>query len=275
MPFESTQYLGEVLGEPASQMRNPVNADYRCPFINGTCTKRSSTLKDSPMPVCSIFKKPNRKEKGGAPQIICVCPKRLFEAPIFEDIIKHCWPEDPNREHRVAYEIRIPKIGMVDCVIAEMDAQKNIKQFLSVEFQTIDITGSYFDAYDSHINSLVMEKAPTYNFNWMNVYKRYISQLITKGFAHSQWGTKIVAVMQDVLVERLWEIGNFKELPLDKSNIVFMSYKMVESSTEPGRFNLQLVRPIGTDHMFLMQGPLYKKLPIKEEFLKRVMGRLV
>lgn len=272
MPYESVDYLGEVLGEPASQMRNPVNAGYQCPFVNRECTKRSHYV-DGPFPVCSVFTKGKKakKSKPAVPkEIVCVCPNRLFQADVFNDIVQHCWPGDPPQNYNVAKEVNVPNMGKIDCVLTEPGENGSIKSFVSVELQAVDITGSYSSAYNSHINSLVMEKSPTYNFNWMNVYKRYITQLIHKGFAHHHWGTRIVAVMQDKLVDRLWGIGNFQESAIKDSNIVFMSYKMTENPQEPGRFNLELIRPIGTNHMSLMNSVLYKKSPSKEEFLKMV-----
>ncbi len=40
MPIDPTSIIIEILGEPSAEMRNPVNADYECPFINSRCVKR-------------------------------------------------------------------------------------------------------------------------------------------------------------------------------------------------------------------------------------------
>jgi hypothetical protein len=273
LQFDPADYLIEVLGEPAREMRNPVNAGYHCPFINSECTKRSHLI-NGPFPVCSIARwilsGKNRHNEGP----ICICPNRLYQADIFKDVIKHCWPGEKPKKYKVAYEVSLSSLGKIDCVLAEINSHNKIGQFVSVELQTVDITGTYFPAYDAFINSRMLDSQPKYNFNWRNVYKRYIMQLIFKGFSHHHWNTRIVAVMQDVLVNRLWEIGNFAESPIEKSNIVFLSYKMAPSSSEPGRFDLKLVRPIGTRHMDLMNGILYAEAPSKEAFLKKVIQRL-
>jgi hypothetical protein len=273
LPFNPTDYLVELLGEPAKEMRNPVNAGYHCPFINSECTKRSHLL-EGPFPVCSVARwtqsGKNRRNEGP----ICICPNRLYQAEIFSDVIKHCWPGKNPKDYQVAYEVSLSSLGKIDCVLAETDSENKVSQFVSIELQTVDITGTYFPAYDAFINSRMLDSPPKYNFNWRNVYKRYIMQLIFKGFSHHHWNSRIVAVMQDVLINRLWEIGNFAESPIEKSNIVFLSYKMVPSSSEPGRYNLELVRPIGTRHMDLMNGILYAEAPSKEAFLKKVIQRL-
>lgn len=273
MPFDPSDFLVEILGEPSSIMRNPVNAGYQCPFMNSECSKRSHLL-TGPFPVCSIaqwtLSGKNRKNNGP----ICICPNRLYQADIFKDVIEHCWPGEKPTNPKVAYEVSLASLGKIDCVIADVDEQNKVGQFVSVELQAVDITGSYFPAYDALLSSQELAAPPKYNFNWRNVYKRYIMQLIFKGLSHHHWNTKIVAVMQDVLVKRLWEIGNFTDYPIDKSNIVFLSYKMVPDSSNPTRYTLKLERPIGTRHMDLMNGIIYAAAPSKADFLKKVTQRL-
>src|SRR3546814_6532464 len=87
--------------------------------------------------------------------------------------------------------------GNVDFVIADVKSDKEIDQFLSVELQAIDITGSVFPAYQALRAGEDLEKKPTYGFNWDNVYKRYITQLIRKGYFHHHWKSKIVAVIPE------------------------------------------------------------------------------
>lgn len=273
MPVDPSEYIGEILGEPASLMPNPVNAEYRCPFINSECTKRSH-LVDGPYPVCSIWHWQGRGKARHAADLICVCPNRLYQAPIIDDIMANCWPGEPSNDIRMAYEVKMSNLGKVDAVLADFDDDENVRQFVSVEFQTVDITGSYFPAYISLINAEQLDAPPKYNFNWRNVYKRYIMQLIFKGFYHHHWNTRLVAVMQDKLVDRLWETGNFQESPIDQSNIVFLSYSMVPNEDKPGYYHLVLDRPIGTRHMDLMQGILYQQAPSRESFIQKIIERL-
>ena len=66
MPVDPITIIGEILGEPAESMRNPVNAGYLCPYINSVCTK-SGHHSEGPYPVCSIW----RGEKK--PRLVSVC----------------------------------------------------------------------------------------------------------------------------------------------------------------------------------------------------------
>ena len=81
--------------------------------------------------------------------------------------------------------------GNVDFVIADVGENDEIGQFLSVELQAMDITGTVMDAYQALRAGEIMERKKPYGLNWSNVYKRYITQLIRKGYFHHHWGTKI------------------------------------------------------------------------------------
>ena len=117
-----------------------------------------------------------------------------------------------------------------------------------------------------------MDKRPTYNFNYKNVQKRFITQLIDKGFYHHHWGTKIIAVVQDVIFENLMERIDFPEVNIDKSNVIFMRYGMVRVDTPEGeRYELKLKGVTGTTHNNLMMSSIYQSTPPKEEFCDRIL----
>ena len=80
--------------------------------------------------------------------------------------------------------------------------------------------------------------------------------------------------MQDVLIDRLWETGGFSESPIEQSNIVFLSYRMVKDYSDNSRYSLQFVRPIGTRHMDLMNSILYREAPSRDSFIRKIIARL-
>ncbi len=249
-------------------MRNPANADYQCPFLDGECNKRSQQT-SGPFPVCSIFL--NYREK----KPICVCPVRLNEINIVEDIVNHCWPEPKPllSDVRVISEMKLFHLGNMDMILTSVDSSGKIQKFISVELQAIDITGSYFPAYVALTNSDSLDKPPKYGFNWKNVYKRYVTQLIEKGFQHSRWDTIIVSIMQDVVLERILKIGNIVEAPIAQSNVVFLGYKF-EYDKALGRYAMTLNKIMGTTHNNIVNGPLYKKSIEKSEVAAKIQTRL-
>lgn len=269
MPYDPLNYIAEILGEPAPEMRSPANAGYICPFYGGTCTKTSHAL-NAPYPVCSVFRRGRAGPSDRPP--ICVCPKRFYEAPIKEDVIAHAWAGDPPENPRVVYEISMEKFGTVDFVLADFDrANRRIKNFVSVELQAVDITGSYYSAYEAVTNSTMLLERPTYGFNWANVRKRFVSQLIAKGFYHHHWGTRIVAVLQADLFDQLQGHAQVPPVPLEQSNIVFVLYQF---AWEGDRWSLSLDRVVPTTHSLVMNAVLYETPPSRNAFERRILERL-
>ena len=54
-------------------------------------------------------------------------------------------------------------------------------------------------AYKALRDDLNLDSPPKYGINFANVYKRYNTRLICKRYYHHHWGTKAVAVMQDIV----------------------------------------------------------------------------
>jgi hypothetical protein len=268
LPYDPYDVVCEILGQPAKQMQNPVNAEYECPYVNSTCTKRSQRS-SGPFPCCSVF----RKEKNGSLTPVVVCPKRLYQADIFHDVIKNCWPGDPPTNPIFVHEVKMGGVGNVDMVVADLTADREkVRDFISVELQAIDITGSYEPAYSAIVLNKALEKKPTYNFNYRNVQKRFVTQLVDKGFYHHHWGTKIIAVVQDIIFDKLKDKIKFDEVAVKDSNVVFLQYKM-EPIERDGDivYELKFKGIVGTTHSSLMMSSLYQPTPPKAEFCERII----
>ncbi|MCF6287267.1 MAG: hypothetical protein L3K26_19105 [Candidatus Hydrogenedentes bacterium] len=263
--------IGEVLGEPANQMRNPVNADYQCPFMNSRCKKSSQRI-EGPYPVCSIFK----TKVNAVENLIAVCPKRFLETTFIQDIVDHCWTGSKPKNFDFVHEVKMGNVGVVDVVVAELDATKSqVLNFVSVELQAIDITGTYEPAYSALLNGSSLSEKTTYGFNWANVRKRYITQLVSKGFYHHQWGTRIASVLQDHVFNYFQKQLQFDELEPSKSDIVFLVYKYTKSEVDGEfKYRLELDRVVGTSHSSLMMRALYSQPPPKEDFCNRILDKM-
>ena len=108
--------------------------------------------------------------------------------------------------------------------------------------------------------------------NYKNVQKRFITQLIDKGFYHHYWSTKIIAVVQDVIYEALLERIDFPEVAIARSNVIFMRYGMELTDTGEGeRYKLRLKGVTGTTHNNLMMSSIYQRTPPKAEFCNRII----
>ena len=265
MSFDPTDAIEEILGRRAQIGFQPADTGYRCPFINKTCIKRSTADKQNPYPVCSL-----RKSNG---DVIAVCPKRFYERDFLTDVIEHAWTGPKPVNPVITNEVKMEGFGNVDFVISDVAEDGSIKQFVSVELQAIDITGTARPAYDAILAGELLHKRPTYNFNWKNVAKRYMNQLISKGYYHHHWGTKIVASIQDEVYDYFRKDANFfttQDLSDPQVNIVFMVYGFEPGGTDGRDQKLVLKRMEGTHHSNLQQAVLYKTAPSRDVFIKRI-----
>ena len=312
MPVDPAEILGEVLGQPATGARaghgaveghkprlrqarlrdtskqslpqelrptqppmsfDPASSDFLCPFIGTKCVKRSASLGIEPYPVCSI-----RRNVDGKPKQICVCPKRFYSVNFLADVIQHCWPGDPPSSPQIAREVNMTGFGNVDFVIADMGKGESVRDFLSVELQAIDISGSVMPAYRALREGRHLNRRPSYGLNWANVYKRYITQLIRKGYFHHHWGTKIVAVIQDVVYNYICNWADFMrsdDVTSSAVNIIFMAYRYEDDPTNLGAQRLVLDTVEGTSHANLQQAVLYKQAPSREAFCNSIQRALL
>lgn len=266
-----------MLGERALKGADPAAKAFQCPYINSPCTKRSQNLADNqPYPVCTIWKG-NPAAPAPGKDLICVCPKRFHAINFLSDVIEHCWPGPAPSNPRIASEVKMKGFGNVDFVIADVGADNQIGQFLSVELQAIDITGSVFPAYQALRAGNDLERRPTYGLNWDNVYKRYITQLIRKGYFHHHWKTKIVAVIQEQIYRNIVERAAFMrttDVKGDDVNIIFMTYRFDHDPERPGQYHPVLTTVEGTSHASLSQAILYKEAPTRDAFCARISASM-
>jgi len=276
LPCNPETIVGEILGERARKGANPAGKLFQCPYIKSTCTKRSTSLGAQPYPLCSIWKG-NAASPTPGEHLICVCPKRFHAIDFLTDVIEHCWPGPKPANPRIAPEVQMKGFGNVDFVVADLADDGSIGQFLSVELQAIDITGSVRLAYEALREGVDLDSRPTYGLNWDNVYKRYITQLIRKGYFHAHWNSKIVAVIQEQIYRNIVARADFMrttDLTSDTVNIIFMTYRFGDDPDRPGEFVPVLATVEGTGHANLQQAMLYKKAPSRDEFCERIVKSL-
>ena len=136
----------------------------------------------------------------------------------------------------------------------------------------MDITGSYLRSYEAITNNeAIMESRPTYGFNWANVRKRFISQIIAKGFHHHHWGTRIVAVVQEDLFDEFQNHAVIPAVSMNQSNIVFLLYQFNQTND---RWTMALQRVVPTTHAGIMTAPLYETPPARSKFEARILLRI-
>lgn len=277
MPCNPENIIGEILGRRSQKGFDPATHGFECPYIKSPCLKRSKQLADNePYPICSLWKRFS-DEADPIEDLIFVCPKRFYAVDFLTEVIEHCWPGNEPKNPQVAPEVQMKGFDNVDFVIADISENGEVDQFLSVELQAIDITGSVFKAYGAIRAGVDLDKRPTYGFNWDNVYKRYITQLIRKGYFHHHWKSKIVAVIPEQVYQYIVSRADFIRSPDVKSpqvNIIFMTYRLEHDPDRPDEYRPRLATVEGTSHSSLQNAILYKEAPQKEAFAKQIKRSL-
>jgi hypothetical protein len=233
----------------------------RCPFVGGTCRKRFSDGMASGL--CSA-----KATKGVAP-VIC-CPQRLY-ANDYEVLRRVCreafGPSVPLHTgakamsaipdqgaaipfgQRLGKELRVGARGTnysFDWIIAHIDQRGELIELVAVEIQTIDTTGSYrrqsWELQARHGGPGVDGfPEPTVgkgsNFNFENVSKRILPQLITKGHilrVEELCKKGIFFACPTPVLERIYARlgGRLHEYALQPGAITFHDYSLDLSSSD-------------------------------------------
>ena len=270
MPDNPLLIINEILGRNPSIGYNPSVDGYTCPFTETTCIKRAhSNEGNEPYPVCSV------RTRGG--KIVAVCPKRFLEVDYLGDVSKVLWSEKSLEHLRVASEVQMEGFGNVDFVIAEIDDENNVSDFISCELQAVDLTGTVWPSYEAIISGekTTRVKKP-YGPNWKNVSKRFIRQLIDKGFYHQRWDAKIVAILQDEVYDYFKRDSDFMTVAVtnERANVFFITYEFEEYEGGPRKHRLSLKDVEATHHSNLQNAALYKSNLHREDFQRVIERRL-
>lgn len=166
-----------------------------CPFVPIKCVKkfRSGLVSG----VCTV------KPVTSGP-VIC-CPNRMYaeDYRVLIDVARTCFggaarlcSDSKNIigdgldvqvfGKRWGKELRLPNATntggyFVDWVLARVGPGNELLEFVAVELQTMDTTGSYEAEIVSYNKGMNPEKASTAGINWENVSKRILPQIIYKG----------------------------------------------------------------------------------------------
>lgn len=241
------------ISEKARQSR----ASMLCPFVGGKCTKKFSD--GEPNGVCSLS-----RGEGVLP----VCPKRLYADSYrpLNDIAARCFPAGLPVVRSPAYakrdhprgavlvfgkgsggELRLPSraaLGtgsyFVDWILVYVDGSGSLVEFVAVEVQTIDTTGKY----RGERNALMVGEEEGDNsagFNWENVNKRILPQLIYKGHVlhreeKCRKGLFFVCPFQihENMMQRLGGKMRLAVYPQQPGTITFMPYIVSATVPSPG-----------------------------------------
>jgi len=279
MPLKYLEFFGE---DPDSPRAKGAFLAKTCRFLGEECSKRFGNGVQSG--ACSLVNPKN-------PSPVICCPKRFYadnhalldevSAMAFgpEVLVVKKGQKVPETDSFVlpfgqgyGHEIRIPYAAegnksmlSVDWVLALVDADRELRGFVALEVQTIDTTGNYqreyqrlADRFDpSRIADDSIEgRGHGSNFNFENVNKRILPQLITKGNVLRReilCSKGLFFACPQIVLDRIKRrVGELQAYPMQTGAITFLGYSL-ERQADEGRFALRLSETLTTtsDQLYL------------------------
>lgn len=146
----------------------------------------------------------------------------------------------------------LPGAFYMDWVLVRIDPDGEVSELTALEVQTIDTTGSYKEqsllARDGLSFTDKQGRSQGYSssgFNWENVNKRILPQVIYKGHAlrrerlcHRGFFFACPQQVLNRIMERLGGQGGLHEYPMQAGTVTFVGYDLTTSLDEHGRKRL-------------------------------------
>lgn len=194
-PYE---IFGHSTGEPVSEEKaNHIKNQY-CPFLERECTKFRKSEAHIKIGSCAL---------GYKNRAVIICPERFNTSVVFETIENHYFL---GKNVKWISEVSLGDRGSVDFVAAVPNRNRDLDEFLCVEFQANGTTGTPWNAVEYWRENHTLEGAPKtkYGFNWANeLVKTMTQQILKKGSLLDEWGQKLVVVLQDSSMEYILKQG--------------------------------------------------------------------
>jgi hypothetical protein len=215
-----------------------------CPFIRKKCVKIRKSEPSISIGTCTVV---YGKENAN----VIICPHRLIENnQIFLDCIHLLSLHEPGNELHIIPEIPIPG-GCVDYVLTSVKNGK-IKDFVGIELQTLDTTGSVWGYRQSFLESKgiklpVFDRTATFGMNWKMTAKTILVQMHHKITTFENLNKHLVLVLQDCLMNYLKKEFSFEHVsitPKIGDSLHFHSYRLLANKD---KYYLSLLERTSTD----------------------------
>lgn len=218
-----------------------------CGYLGKRCIKVRKSSPEISIGTCSV-------KYGVYNNDIIICPHRLIEKrKIFVDCMHLMTQHEPGNEIHVIPEITIPG-GSVDYFIASV-FNKKIKDFVGIELQTLDTTGTVWPERQRFITALNLIEEPEegygekqYGMNWKMTAKTILVQLHHKVDTFEHLNKHLVLILQDHFLDymkREFSFSHLNKSPRIGDPMHFHSYQLIFG--EDKNYHISLKERMSTD----------------------------
>lgn len=182
-----------------------------CTFTGKKCFKVRKSDAETSIGTCTVA------YPEGSPVIIC--PTRLIERrQIFLDCMHLLTTHEPGNQLHIVPEVSIPG-GTVDYFLVSVGKDGKVKDFVGIELQTLDTTGTVWPERQRLLKELGLprsdkaeESTKPYGMNWKMTAKTILVQMHHKAQTFEHVNKKLTLVVQDRLLEYMKGEFNFGHL---------------------------------------------------------------
>lgn len=217
-----------------------------CPYLNKRCVKSRKSSPEITIGTCTV-------EYGDAGRPVMICPFRMLEKRrIFADSMHLLTCHEPGNDLHVVPEFTVPG-GSIDYMLVSARKGKPV-DFVGIEIQTLDTTGSVWPARERFIHSAGMAaeeqalySATRYGMNWKMSAKTILVQLHHKLGTFEHVNRRLVLAMQDDLLaymRREFRFDHLSSPPSVGDAMHFHAYSLEDRATSR---ELVLAERVSTD----------------------------
>lgn len=268
-PLELYTYAPEQ-GLSRREWQRIISSAY-CQYLEKECDKVRKSQPDVTLGTCTV---------GYMGLPIVICPHRLLQQrQIFTDVLHLLEKHTPGNQLHVVPEIAIPG-GNVDYFVCSVQ-RAEIKDYVAVEIQTLDTTGTVWLSRQELAQQLLKTPATTggnkgYGMNWKMTAKTILMQLHHKAATLELMGKKLTLVVQDVFYEYLTRVFSTSALRDAETadSVHFHVYGLAQGPE--GTFSLELRSRTSTTTVGLEQmlGLRQSAQIAEEELLTRIQAKI-
>lgn len=200
-----SEFFGLYCGDESLNFKEAMKNQI-CPYTQRICTKMRKSDPDIKIGTCSV------KYQD---QAVIICPFRLLEHnQIFIDCLHLLTMHEPGNELYLVPEVQIPG-GHVDYFLVSAK-EKKVKDFIGIELQTMDTTGTVWPERQKFLNECGIEvnvqdiqNKKTFGMNWKMTLKTILIQMHHKSETFENLNKHLVLIIQKPLFDHMRSDFNF------------------------------------------------------------------